>query len=516
MRRPTLPRGLPSWGICVLLALVPAAVYLGRAALAGMWGFPLDDAWIHQTYARNLAVFGQWAYVPGETSGGSTAPLWTLLLAAGHAVHLPPVAWASTLGCLLLGTLAWISARWVQARGVTSAWVPWAVALSVLLEWHLDWAAFSGMETLGVALAAVAVLWAIEAGPGRELLAGLAVGLAVWLRPDALSLMLPLVLTVLLDSWRQPGAMLRRLLQIAFGIGLAFLPYLLFNRATSGAWWPSTFYAKQAEYEVERQASLLSRALEQGLVPLTGIGILLAPGLCLGVAQAWRARSLRRVLPLVWVAAYLGAFALRLPVIYQHGRYAMPVIPIVLVLGWEGLASWAELRAQVAPRRVRWIVSRAWVASAGLLLLVFDGLGSTAFVRDVAIIETEMVETAMWIRDNTAPGARIAAHDIGALGYFGQRPLLDLAGLVSPEVIPILRDEAALADFLQRNHADYLMTFPGWYPYLSTLGEVVYASEAPFSPEAGGENMVVYRWPSAPLAASRAAMLYSPHSGGGR
>ena len=63
---------------------------------------------------------------------------------------------------------------------------------------------------------------------------------------------------------------------------------------------------------------------------------------------------------------------------------------------------------------------------------------------------------------------------------------------------------------------DYLMTFPGWYPYLSTLGEVVYASEAPFSPEAGGENMVVYRWPSAPFAASRAAMLYSPHSGGGR
>jgi hypothetical protein len=344
-------------------------------------------------------------------------------------------------------------------------------------------------------------------------LVGFGVGLAVWLRPDALSLALPLVVMVILDSWRRTGKMLRRLLLLTLGIGLAFVPYLLFNRATSGAWWPSTFYAKQAEYAVERQAGLLDRAIEQGLVPLTGIGILLAPGICLVVLQAWRTRSLQRLLPLLWCAAYLGAFALRLPVVYQHGRYAMPVIPIGLVLGWEGLAGWADLQSARLARRV---VSRAWVAACFLVLLLFHGLGSAAFARDVAIIETEMVGTVEWIRENTPPGSRVAAHDIGALGYFGERPLLDLAGLVSPEVIPILRDEAALANFLQRGHADYLMTFPGWYPYLSRQGELVHVSEAPFSPAAGGENMAVYRWPSAPFAASTTAMLYSPHSGDGR
>jgi hypothetical protein len=513
MRRLAWPRAAPSWGTCVLLAILPAMVYLVRATLTYRWGFPLDDAWIHQTYARNLVMLGEWAYVPGETSGGSTAPLWTLLLAIGHALRVPPVVWASALGSLLLATLAWISARWVQRRGVTTAWVAWAVALGVLFEWHLDWAAFSGMETLAVALAAAAVLWAIDARAGREVLVGFGVGLAVWLRPDALSLALPLVVMVILDSWRRPGKMLRRLLLLTLGIGLAFVPYLLFNRATSGAWWPSTFYAKQAEYAVERQAGLLDRAIEQGLVPLTGIGILLAPGICLVVLQAWRTRSLQRLLPLLWCAAYLGAFALRLPVVYQHGRYAMPVIPIGLVLGWEGLAGWADLQSARLARRV---VSRAWVAACFLVLLVFHGLGSAAFARDVAIIETEMVGTAEWIRENTPPGSRVAAHDIGALGYFGERPLLDLAGLVSPEVIPILRDEAALADFLQRGHADYLMTFPGWYPYLSRQGELVHVSEAPFSPAAGGENMAVYRWPSAPFAASTTAMLYSPHSGDGR
>jgi hypothetical protein len=54
----------------------------------GYFGFPLDDGWIHQTYARNLAEYGQWAYLPGTISGGSTSPLWTLLLSGFRGYHL--------------------------------------------------------------------------------------------------------------------------------------------------------------------------------------------------------------------------------------------------------------------------------------------------------------------------------------------------------------------------------------------------------------------------------------------
>ena len=43
-------------------------------------GFPLDDAWIHQTYARSLAQTGKWEFLPGQSSaGGSTSPLWSML-----------------------------------------------------------------------------------------------------------------------------------------------------------------------------------------------------------------------------------------------------------------------------------------------------------------------------------------------------------------------------------------------------------------------------------------------------
>jgi hypothetical protein len=105
-----------------------------------------------------------------------------------------------------------------------------------------------------------------------------------------------------------------------------------------------------------------------------------------------------------------------------------------------------------------------------------------------------MVSSSRWIAENTEANALIAAHDIGALGYFGMRDVLDLAGLVDPEVIPYIRDEAALEELLDSRHADYLMTFPNWYPELITRGEQLYSTEGSYSPAAGMENMAVYSW----------------------
>ena len=82
------------------------------------------------------------------------------------------------------------------------------------------------------------------------------------------------------------------------------------------------------------------------------------------------------------------------------------------------------------------------------------------------------MRAAAWVAENTEPDAIIAAHDIGALGYFGNRKLIDLAGLVSPEVIPFIRDEGQIAAYLNEQEADYLVTFPGWY---SEVGAIIRA-----------------------------------------
>ena len=73
--------------LVLLAAALPLALLLVRErVMAGSAGFPLDDSWIHLHFARNLAEGAGFAYNPGVPVAGSTAPLWTLLLAAGARV----------------------------------------------------------------------------------------------------------------------------------------------------------------------------------------------------------------------------------------------------------------------------------------------------------------------------------------------------------------------------------------------------------------------------------------------
>jgi hypothetical protein len=75
-----------------------------------------------------------------------------------------------------------------------------------------------------------------------------------------------------------------------------------------------------------------------------------------------------------------------------------------------------------------------------------------------------MVESAHWINENLPEDDLLAIHDIGAVGYFAPRELVDIAGLVSPEITPIVDEPAALWALMEDRGADYLMAFPDQIP----------------------------------------------------
>jgi len=112
----------------------------------------------------------------------------------------------------------------------------------------------------------------------------------------------------------------------------------------------------------------------------------------------------------------------------------------------------------------------------------------------VGLIDEEMVATARWVEAHTPEGAVIAAHDIGALGYYGRRRLVDLGGLTSTAGLAVLRDPRELAPFLTHAGSDYLVTFPALYPQVGARCRAVFSSGGSISPALGGENMQVYRW----------------------
>ena len=472
-------------------AALSVLAYLEASAAGGYIGFPLDDAWIHQTYARNLATLGQFAFIPGQPSAGSTSPLWTLVLAIGYLAHIEYHVWTYALGAALLALNAWLAYRLVLRLWPAASGAALAAGLLVCFEWHLAWSAVSGMETLLFSACVLAVFvldWPAQAG-----LVGAAAGLAVLTRPDGLSL-LPFIAA---RAWLAHDRSWRSGVRAALGFGVLFVPYLGLNYLLSGTPWPNTFYAKQAEYAILRSLPLWTRLGRVGALPFIGAVVLLSPAI---VAAAWRAGRSRQWevwLPLGWVLALIGAYALRLPVTYQYGRYVMPAIPVLIAVGMGGLAQFARPRSTELMIRV---VSRAWLAALVVVGAAFWLEGAIRYRADVRIIDTEMVASAQWVAGHTSAGSLVAAHDIGALGYFGGREVLDMAGLVSPQVIPFIRDETRLARWLDASGANYLMTFPGWYPILTAPldRQRLYVTGAPYSPADGGENMVVYSWAPKP------------------
>jgi hypothetical protein len=149
---------------------------------------------------------------------------------------------------------------------------------------------------------------------------------------------------------------------------------------------------------------------------------------------------------------------------------------------------------QSAKQGWQFVAAHAWLGILGIILAAFWWLGAQAYGRDVGVIETEMVRTAVWVDNNLPDEAVLGAHDIGALGYFTENRIVDLAGLVSPDVIPFIRNEKQLASYLDAQGTDYLVAFPGWYPELAGQSHPIYQSGGQFAPRLGSENMAVYRW----------------------
>jgi hypothetical protein len=478
------------YGLLAAFTLLISSVFLIWSAAVNEPGFPLDDAWIHQTFARNLAADGQWAFTPGQPSAGSTSPLWSALLAAGYALRINPLVWTMALGILCLFITGVICDQmWRRLQPDKSRLFLPLFGLLIVSEWHLVWAALSGMETILYVLLICAIFALLVRAEPPWLIMGLLAGVLLWVRPDGLTMLGPILL---LAFWnRRP--LKNRLISAGWTllpVAVSVLGYMAFNHSLDGSIWPNTLYAKQTEYAILREQPFWKRYFDLFLQLNIGAGLVLLPGVFWQVHRYIKKRDIWGIGAALWVLGFVGVYALQLPVTYQHARYLIPAIPLYLLIGFCGISG--ILKILTGYKRVGYVLRYSWLFIIMAVHLAFAVLGGQAYAKDVAIIQTEMVKTALWIHENLPSDTVIAAHDIGALGYFTSNPIVDLAGLIEPEVIPIIRDEEALLAYIHYKNVRYLVSFPEWYPFLVQHAEIIYNTGSFFSPEAGGENISVY------------------------
>lgn len=476
----------------------------------GDGGFPLDDSWIHQVYARNLAQQGEWAFIPGEPSGASTSPLYTLVLSVGYVVNLDYALWTHFCGFLALAGAGLVAVRMADIVLPTVLIPSWLAGWATVLAWHLIWAAVSGMETMlfcTLVLAMVYMAWReitpLSSDQRHVLLRGVGFGLLaaalIATRPEG-ALVAFLAGLLMLVAKRDRVEILRLAGGAAGAFALGILPYLLLNLSLNDSLLPNTSAAKQAQHAPLLDNPFLDRWVDMMLPILAGVQLFLLPGAIIfaiwalvGFANGERYMALY-TLPILWAFALITLYALRLPASYQHGRYVIPALPPLIVAGTIGTAKFIVWWRNIPGARM---LPLTLAFTAALLALYFGfAQGPLIYRTDQRVINDEMVSQAMWIRDNIPPDELLAVHDIGALGYFAPRPIVDIAGLVTPEVIDAIGDAEALWALIEARNAQYLMAFPDQIPNQNPDDPrlcFLHESDGTGSTDIGGPKMTLYR-----------------------
>jgi tetratricopeptide (TPR) repeat protein len=481
------------------LALVLAAglgfTFLAEARrTAGAFGLPLDDAWIHLGYARTLAETGRFAFT--ETSPpaqGSTSPLFTLLLAFVWPFIPDEKFLAYGAGMAAQGMFLAMLVPWAMHRFRSLAWGA-AVALLVAFDGRTILISVSGMET-SLFLAAVAAVF-VSRAEGRWLVASALAGVSAWIRPEGLILAAIAVVDGLLPggSWedgerrRAAIAPSRRTLGRMAAVSLVGISsWVAFNAIVGGDPLPNTFAAKTAFYAGNSRVDFLRDDLAAPL--LRGGWLLLLPGALWAFGREVHLLLLRRggILRAEagWVAAVPLAYLLLLPFGHRFARYMLPILPAFAILGVAGtrdLARWI-LPARPAPL--------AWIAVAIAFALQAVGLpearGEYATFCDYHVDRHE--KAGRWLAANVPPGAVVATHDVGAIGFYARRAIVDTVGVVEPLPASILAgggDRGALAEWLNARGVTHVAALRNWLE-VSNVAPLFVADPRP-------EILEVYPW----------------------
>jgi len=480
----------PGWPRALLLALVVAGLFAAFLVVELKRnqepGFPLDDPWIHLTFARNLARGWGFVYNHGEPVAGSTAPLWTFVLALFHLVAADAnvmVVIAKLLGAAFLLVSAMFACR-LGEHLTGSRWTGLGAGLAVATLGPMEWAMMSGMEvTLSVALTLAGVYYYLKLRTGwKSALAWVLFGLAAWARPESLSL----------AGFAALDSLLRRLAlkqRVTFwrGFGawaVVVLGYFGFNYALSGSPFPQTYLAKAGNTSLFAAIAAGSVAQLRGLLTVGApsyfgefcvhlwranpVLCLLAPvGLVGLVLTAFRRKGNAGLLMPLVVLGYVPLIGLVSPVFgatFQSGRYignATALAAVVAVIGVNYIWRW------IRRPRIR-------LAATALLLagMTFNAVTvSIATARNTAGAESSInrmqVALGYWLADNTPPAATIACNDIGAIGYFSNRYIYDLTGLVTEEILSYQQDRDV--SFIRDRRPDFLVVYPVGYPGLDKV-----------------------------------------------
>lgn len=477
------------------VAAITAASLLGASffimgslrATHGVIAAPLDDAFIHFQYAKQIARGNWFQYFPGAPiSSGDTSFLYPLILAIGYRAGFMELsliwfAYILALVCLI-GTGYLIYSIGIYFK-LTRAYALW-IALFVISNGWLLWGFFSGME---IALQTFFLLAALYVA-SREINNQKLKWLPSWLffltiiRPEGF------IASAIIGLWiiflRLSRQNKIKYWYAGFTPFLAFAAQLFFYHLTTGEWNSNTFILKTWWYIISPsgffsypilnkflslsivlahflQKEIVYFANDLGLVNIVGLPVVLA-----GVILARGQEKMRHTFPLAtaWIIIFIIEFAALLNIYavteVTHRRYFIFLAPLSIFF---------TLYAVMA-------IAKRFNKKMILLFFIFFSFlsffNTIHFLRLYALDNQNIYEmhysVAEWIQKNTASNDIIAMNDAGVGPYLTDRPFFDVMGLVTNGVARVVhKGPRVFLKYLNSlppgERPAYFIIFTGWF-----------------------------------------------------
>jgi len=433
------------------LSGVVIAVLLLLALQLPLLDYVVDDAFIHLTFARNIAEGHGFSFNPDVPTYGITAPLWTLMLALLSTVFAPGQVMVKVLS-ILFGILTIPAFR----RLASTIGLPDRTAIIVTLAWAVNvwlvrWTA-SGMEAT---LAVLFLILAFDTQLEDRNISGLWLGLAILCRPEAAIL----IAIFGLDRWWNDG--IKRALMLV-GITVATLiPWHLYALINFGTLLPNPALVKAGFslpsfadflYGLKRACLIIGGAhLFELLIILVFITAFVLYRLKLSSREI-------RIFALFMIWALFSVIIYLAQGVFVTSRYLLVGLPPLILLAFMLLESKANQF-----RSLYWKNGRYIIVSAMIVLQLFLTWRITLpHVENFKPTIASLKKIAAVLHDETPLGSSVAVGDVGIIGFYSGRYLVDLEGLVTHEMIPFrvgrtLDDLVLSGRYLKMQKVDYLL-----------------------------------------------------------
>lgn len=424
------------------LLTVVLLVFLSLFPLITASRYPLylnDDAYITLTYAKNLAQGNGFVFNYPPAVLGTTTPLFTIAVAV-LAWLLPQVS--LPILAVFLSAFGWLGIIWVLFF-FRREWrlTNWQVCLLALVVVGSGWIEFLGMEAYP--FACLLLLCFSLLLRKTYWLTGLTAGLLFLMRGEGILVLAVLSMAILMQGWKQK-AMAREfipvILKLLAGFALPVLLWVMYAQTTFGSFLPNTLATKQAQGQNPLWRPFIEqlifdwmpqwgKSFSYAKLPwfnLWWFAVLIGFVTVLMQKRHW-------LLPLGWIVLYLlGYTVLNVP---GYLWYQLPLLFVLNLLFGLGMIKVVEMLTQYL--KVRTLS----LALSVLFVLGFAFLLARPTVRAMRSYKGDprgpsYVALSEWFRDHAASSESIAFIEIGYLGYYTENRIVDLAGLVLPDIVP--------------------------------------------------------------------------------